>query len=62
MHCLVRMIILSYRPEQEMLEHHNDDTKDEETILHVDPQETENTKERNMILNTYDDTAGYVDS
>ena len=45
-----------------MLQHHNDDTKDEETILHVDPQDTENTKERNMILNTYDDTAGYVDS
>ena len=62
MHCLVRIIILSYRPEQEMLQHHNDDTKDEESILHVDPQATENTKDRNMILNTYDDTAGYVDS
>ena len=62
MHCLVCIKILSYRPEQEMLQHHNDDTNDEETILHVDPQDRENTKERNLILNTYDDTAGYVDS
>ena len=45
MHCLVRIIILSYRPEQEMLQLHNNDTKDEDTIPHVDPQ----------------DTAGYVD-
>ena len=62
MHCLVRIIILSYRPEQEMLQHHSNDTKDEETILNLDPQDTENAKDRNMILNTYDDTTGYVDS
>ena len=62
MHCLVRIIILFFRPEKEMLQHNNDDAKDEETILHVDPQDTENTKERNMMLNAYDDTAGYVDS
>ena len=50
MHCLVRIIILSYRPHQEMRQHHNDDAKDEETILHVDPQDTENTKERNIRM------------
>ena len=62
MHCLVRIIILSYRPEQEKLQHHNNDTKDEETIPHVEHQDTENTKERTMMLNAYDDTEGYVDS
>ena len=45
-----------------MLQHHSNDTKDEETILNLDPQDTENAKDRNMILNTYDDTTGYVDS
>ena len=63
MHCVVSIdIILSYRPEQEMLQRHNDDTKDEETISYVDPHDTERTDERNMILNTYGDTAGYVSS
>ena len=63
MHCVVSIdIILSYRPEQEMLQRHNDDTKDEETISYVDPQDKGNTDERNMILNTYGDTAGYVSS
>ena len=62
-HCVVSIdIILSYRPEQEMLQRHNDDTKDEETISYVDPQDKGNTDERNMILNTYGDTAGYVSS
>ena len=61
MHCQVSIdIILSYRPEQEMLQLHTDDTKDEETISYVDPQDTDNTEERNMIVNTYDDRAGYV--
>ena len=45
-----------------MLQRHNDDTKDEETIAYVDPHDTETTDERNMILNTYGDTAGYVSS
>ena len=45
-----------------MLQRHNDDTKDEETISYVDPQDKGNTDERNMILNTYGDTAGYVSS
>ena len=63
MHCQVSIdIILSYRPEQEMPQRHNDDTKDEETISYVDPQDKGNTDERNMILNTYGDTAGYVSS
>ena len=63
MHCIVSIdIILSYRPEQEMLQRHNDDTKDDETISYVDPHDTETTDERNMILNPYGDTAGYVSS
>ena len=63
MHCIVSIdIILSYRPEQEMQQRHNDDTKDEETISYVDPHDTETTDERDMILNTYGDTAGYVSS
>ena len=45
-----------------MLQLHTDDTKDEETISYVDPQDTDNTEERNMIVNTYDDRAGYVSS
>ena len=45
-----------------MLQRHNDDTKDDETISYVDPHDTETTDERDMILNTYGDTAGYVSS